>query len=579
MSWNDRRTSAINNRLPITALFLCLLLIIILQFTIIFKTESNNGIEVEVKSFTMESELKKSEFEFKQLTFDNFEDELDKHLDILNATAIFNDVNNVLKQKNTDLYPVGVSYLPVYIPEGTLLYHANRDGKTPSNITWAAMDYEFSYHYIDVPRVKPQNLHPTEKRDTKIPHIFTLEVKRPLDKLILLTGASASKLPTGEMDSQYLLAQVDVYEDFDEKQMISKICRWGQENGGLDGLVRLEVGFEVILCDVTDKLNVIHDLTLADTKKFIGFPTEEKLPTEQSEGEKQQSLVLDKFEAMAGFDNYLAGSRVYDSEKRILPDFSKLVTLLNRTYIDPDPYKRRIYNASNSTKEKVLTDLSHALKTPNDPSSSTNWQIITEGIVSKFGPMLVTFNSCFTNFEHVHHDTGLLGQELSSYTFNYIRRYISSTTYNFTTESRKLAVWDHAHPIKHLTTPVDHLIWSSIAMTQQHIVDVVYDTFLLSRDLLSTYNSGNSRHIVEPERIKKGQEQVRNLLDKLNWPLFYRCSQTCGFDEICFVPTWGPSRMNMLKNTAGLEIGGYKERARISKDLVCISYKDMMDNT
>ncbi|GMG20658.1 unnamed protein product [Ambrosiozyma monospora] len=575
MSRNDRRIGVINNRLPITALFLCLLLVIILQFTVIFYTESNNDTRIEVSSIIKKSDTKKSKF--KEISFDNFEDELDKHLDILNATAIFNDVNNALKQKNTDLYPIGVSYLPVYIPEGTLLYHANRDGKTPLNITWTAMDYEFSYHYIDVPRVKPQNLHPTVKRNTKIPHIFTLEVTKPLDKLILLTGASASKLPTGEMDSQYLLAQLDTYEDFDEKQIISKICRWGQENGGLDGLVRLEVGFEVILCDVTDKVSIIHDLTLADTKKVIGFPADEKLPTEQSEEEKQQSFLLDKFEAMAGFDNYLAGSRVYDSEKRILPDFSKLVTFLNRTYISPDPYKRRIYNTLNSTKDKVLSDLSDVLKTPSDPSSSTNWQIVTEGIVAKFGPMLMTLNSSFTKFEHVHQDTGLLGQELSSYTFNYIRRYTSSTTYNFTTESRKLAVWDYVHPIKHLATPVDHLIWSSITMTQQQIVDEVYNTFLLSRDLLSIYNSGDDRHMVEPARIKKAQAQLRNLLDKLNWPLFYRCSQTCRFDELCFVPTWGPSRMNMLKNTVGLEISNDNERARVSKDLVCVSYKDMMD--
>ncbi|GME88054.1 unnamed protein product [Ambrosiozyma monospora] len=43
-------------------------------------------------------------------------------IDISNATAIFNEVNNALKQKNANLNPVGVSFIPAYIPEGTLLY-------------------------------------------------------------------------------------------------------------------------------------------------------------------------------------------------------------------------------------------------------------------------------------------------------------------------------------------------------------------------------------------------------------------------------------------------------------------------
>lgn len=65
-------------------------------------------------------------------------------IDLENATAVFNSVNGALKQKHANMNPVGVSFIPAYIPPNSLLYHSTSSAKLPELFEWIAMDYEFS---------------------------------------------------------------------------------------------------------------------------------------------------------------------------------------------------------------------------------------------------------------------------------------------------------------------------------------------------------------------------------------------------------------------------------------------------
>ncbi|GMF04111.1 unnamed protein product [Ambrosiozyma monospora] len=106
--------------------------------------------------------------------------------------------------------------------------------------------------------------------------MLTFQVVRPLDKLIYLGGASAAKTTTGEMDCEMILSGTESYNEgqrYDERTTADKICKWG-ESFGLDGYVRLEIGFEIVLCDFHDKVELISNVTLNNPADFIGFPRE-----------------------------------------------------------------------------------------------------------------------------------------------------------------------------------------------------------------------------------------------------------------------------------------------------------------
>lgn len=567
-----------------------------------------------------------------QITLNNYEKHI-KEIDLENATAIFNEVNNAVRQKNADLNPIGVSFFPAYIPVGTHLYHStHNDGKIPDSFEWTAMDYEFSYNFAHFNRGKPGSRR--RKHHGKFPggkgpfgkvpggkgpfgkgphggrmppfgsgnsNLLTFEVTEPLDRLFYLGGASAAKSETGEMDTQYILSQAESYDEFNERWAAEQICSWGKQHGGIDGYIRLEIGFEVVICNFQEKLQLISNVTLSNVAELLEFPPEkfskaslEPRDEEEREGKKmeeekkeeededplnsQRSLIIDGLEAMSGYEQYESGERVYSGDNRILLDFSKFVTPLNRTYISPDPYKRRIYNISVDIRCKLVTELGRVLSTPNDPYTSTNWQVITTNIENKFGPILANLNTSLALY-NVHENLGILGLNLTTYTFNFYRRYVNYPEHDFSADTRRMAIWDYIHPYQSLKSSSDLLILSSLAKVQGALVDVMIGSFELSRDLMSVYKgpsmSKNEKNGLE-RQVQTLQSQVKGLLDTLRWSLFYRCRQSCKIGEMCFIPTWGPSPLGW--GNAGLGfVKGDDGRKRISSNCECISYRTLLE--
>ncbi|VEU22157.1 DEKNAAC103202 [Brettanomyces naardenensis] len=376
------------------------------------------------------------------------------------------------------------------------------------------------------------------------------------------------------MDTQYILSRAESYDQFDERSAAKRICDWGKKNGGLDGYVRLEIGFELVICDFHDKLGLVSNVSLSNLTETLHF-----LPERPDDGSDplnlQRSLVIDNLDAMAGFEWLESGARVYGGDSRILLDFSKFVTPIGQTYIDPDPYKRRIYNVSTQLKEKMIDGVANILSTPNDPYQKTDWRQITEGIEKKFGPILMGLNNSFTMYDS-HKDSGILGQNLTTYTFNFVRRYLVEPDYNLTPSSKKMAVWDYVHPYKPLTTEPELLIFSSITVVQARIVDMMDSVFQLGRSLLSVYGGKGVDSEYAERHTESIREEVKALLDELNWPVIYGCRNACKSDEICLVPTWGPSPMGWGGRGIGFNEGA-DGITRINRDFTCVSYRKLLE--
>ncbi|ODV71557.1 uncharacterized protein CYBJADRAFT_169194 [Cyberlindnera jadinii NRRL Y-1542] len=507
-----------------------------------------------------------------------------------NASAIFNTVQGALRNKNAQIEPIGVSFIPAYIPEGTLLYHGNGDGQIPEGPEWIAMDHEFSQNFIadragphighghrsstraaEKGRGHPGRFHgPPRDSEDKHTSLLTFRVKKPLSRMILLDGSSAAKTETGEMDQQYILAGIEnVSSPFvGERESSVKICEWGKQFG-LDGYIRVEVGFEVVICDFFDKLELTSNVTLDWGNNTLNLPLE---LTDEHLMDEYASL-WDSVSAMGSYDWAKMGNVHDKREGRILLDFSKLQTMLNRTYVGTDPYTRRIYNVSKDLRQDLKRDLAQSLEGGVDPYGGTNWQLLTTEIVDKFSPILQMINSSLSD---EHSDGVSKAKNLTVFTTNFVRRFLSWEE-GASIEERILAAKNRAleqyvHPLQPLRSKSDALILSSIRRVTQMIIETVFDSFFVSRDILDDYFLKNEIDFTGLDELKY---QVVDLLEVLRWEsTYYTCSSRCSWDEICYTPSWGPSPLGW-DSSFGTFTDSYG-KVRISAELQCVSYKTIL---
>ncbi|CAI8493311.1 unnamed protein product [Hanseniaspora opuntiae] len=454
-----------------------------------------------------------------------------------------------LKQKDCDVFPVGVSYVPASIPKDTVVYHAGSG--IPDSYEWVAMDVEFSMNFAErsrsakrgtaqIEQQRELKLHPRDGKkygprkdidfcevsentepfemqrskpgkERKPSTLMSFRLKHDLDKLIYLDGASASKTSeTGEMDTQALLYNKikennPGFDDGPEKFMIErdyaeKICKWGQPLG-IQGYIRLELGFEFVLCDFNEHLEMISDISVTSANKFLDLPepvelskkngwpincTDGYLIEEELTADQREILELEdlrykhssSLDAMNGWEWLKAGNKHNKGEKKINLDYRYLVTAINKTELDADNYKWRIVGGfrriKGPTKQRAL------------------W--------NKFTPYFKNIELVLNDVDMSMVDKALKINQLLN---PLIKRYADQYPANYNVdEIINTGVWEYTYPTHDLKTEADKLIFSSLATS------------------------------------------ILNLISTLNWISFgYECSLKCGIDEVCFTPSWGPSPM------------------------------------
>ncbi|OBA19408.1 hypothetical protein METBIDRAFT_33572 [Metschnikowia bicuspidata var. bicuspidata NRRL YB-4993] len=544
-------------------------------------------------------------------------------IDFENATAVFNSVYGATKEKDSNMNPVGVNFFPAYIAPNTFMYHSRDDPRIPELYEWLAMDYEFSYSFAsfgrgiprrhtdgpgkpgsperpspglpggralrkDPPKISsPEALKHNINLEKQFPekkqsYLFTFKNKHPLDKLIFLDGDSAAKSTTGEMDQQMILSQQEDVDGYvNEREAADRICKWGSAFG-LQGIVRLEVGFELILCDFHRDLELISNVTLYNTTNLAGFPCE--IPEPKSGLEKSRSRLMDGWQSMSRFEWMRSGADVNDGDERILVDFSNMVTPLNKTWIDPDPYQRRINTIPQDLKNSILIELESTISKGVNPFHRTNWPQIIGHIVNKFSPMLLNLNNTLAIFESSPDSDLALAlkrasESISTSTFNFIRRYSDEDITDDNNRSfmaLRFAVEDYVHNTFEIQTQLDRLIYSSVYKVTKEIIDAIFRLHAVSIAILPDFYvvPTVNNYTEHKEAILRENRSLQALLKSLRWSAFTRCSRKCGWNEVCAVPGWGPGPMGwMFGNEKYLhyELGSY----RVNKELQCVSIKDL----
>lgn len=576
-----------------------------------------------------------------KITWENFQEEV-RPLDLANSTALFNSIYAALRQSGSDLHPLGVTYFPAVIPKGTLMFHAGT-GQMPDGLEWLAMDHEFSLNFGsrrqsygrrslsrrrkgpgkpggpgktggpaasgaegETPREPNKNF---DKSGSMT--MMTFRATKDLNKFLYLDGASASKSSTGEMDTQKMISDLvgsdsnstddgdDGHRVMSERVYAERICNWGKKFG-LDGLIRVEVGFELVLCDfLNGSTELVSNSSYPMVNDMLGLPPPTKITSENGwpldengnliEGdltdeqratldkEDQWEAVMRKYDTMDSFGQLLAGAVHNTGDKRIQLDYRRMVTGINRTYINPDPNNRRLLNdhITLEVQADMLHDLESALKEGFDSAKSTDWQQVFDEIVDKFSPMLKGIERVVDSEDK---SVNIVAENITRYTTSFVRRFTDwprqAQPQNLGSD-RTFAIYQYTRPLKDLGTDSDYLIWSAAVRVVTEVVDTIYDVHEWLWPIVLSEFSGDEVDDADA-RVTKSQQRIKGLIDSLNWiPLTFRCERQCDWDEVCYTPSWGPSPMDWALPDStdehlGMHFDNERHRQVIDSELKCV---------
>ncbi|KAK1235334.1 hypothetical protein PQX77_001444 [Marasmius sp. AFHP31] len=498
---------------------------------------------------------------------------------------IFESVSSLLQQWPNTRYRNGHNLVPGHIPAGTLLYHGRRDPILPTTPEWTATDPEHSLLFC------------RSIEGTGCWHL-TLVTTRPL-KVLYFDGSSAAKMASGSMDSQDIVAwgKVSPERFFDEFNRIYDLCNWAKKVG-YDGLVRMEMDFEVMLCDFTAGVKVESFLNLEsgaddgpprpprhhNEDNWRVYPPSPPPPRrgghhpppapgfghEHRGLPERHSLRGPSRRARADFEVILAGARHnrFPGESRIKLDLSRLVSFYD-TNLVPSLVEARFNATTNRMKHRLqhrlegisrsdLASVMQRLETPLQPhdthaeGSGVDWFTLFRVIKDRFADRLEVIrdilNATQTDLDEPAYT---VHTQLSAATHPYIL-YTLNTTSRFTGFANSSVEWaapayeacavTHTRHISSMSalTESEELLLRAAQQTTKEICRTV--TRMWAKGVsVGLYTDSEDGDIDREELeivVTEWKAEIERLMDWLDWNVWLKCRPACGFGEMCYLPTW-----------------------------------------
>ncbi|KAG1779228.1 hypothetical protein EV702DRAFT_127389 [Suillus placidus] len=459
-----------------------------------------------------------------------------------NATGnlIFDTVHSLLQHWPNTRYRNGHNIVPGVIPLGTLLYHGtNGSHMIPSGPEWTSTDPEHSMFFA---RGNGSGWH------------LTLAATRPL-KVLYFDGSSAVKLSDGTMDMQDIVVWGEPRPErcFDERDRIDNLCTWGKEFG-IDGFVRMEMDFEVMLCNFTAGVEAVSFLHLATPKDERSFP---------------HPASLDSDTGARTFEVLHSGSwhNRYPGETRIALDLTGLISLYD-TALAPSliPVRaglercdHRLLGISSDDTSRVMSKLNEVITRPHPVGSSIDWKTLTHAIVDRYADRLELMqhllNFTSSDSQELLHQAKLAQTQLRVMLTPYLL--YSTIVPSAVTSGVDASQW--AFPIFRLcaTTHTSEMINQIPLMTSSErlLLTAVEDTTReICRVTTNMWANGvmsglDSLFHVEREvdrevtrLLNDWRQDIEKLMSWLDWSVWVKCRPACGTEEMCYLPSPRPRR-------------------------------------
>ncbi|KAI0060140.1 hypothetical protein BV25DRAFT_1918007 [Artomyces pyxidatus] len=459
---------------------------------------------------------------------------------------IFNTVSSLLQRWPNTIYRNGHTIVPATIPAGTILYHSRANASVPTEPEWLAFDFEHSYIFCYMSC-----------------YVISLVATRDL-RLAYFDGSSAAKMTDGPLDSQDLVIWDKAMPDrmYDERTRISDLCAWGKPLG-LDGFVRMEFHFEVMLCDFSAGMQVVtllnnlpvdldpqggrpmfHEAWFSgpgDTPGRQPGPPPRRRRPEPPAGWKG-SLPTQSFR---GIEVLIAGSWHNQSpgETRVRIDYSSIVSFYNPSLTSLVEARRglsrpshRLANISKSDLVSVQQELTEVFGR-QVKGSGIDWRSITHVVIERYSERLELLQHLLhpSTYTNVTEQAAAVRIQILTMLAPYI------TTEAVHNSSDTSWVGSIVH---YCSTTQTSLIADNVLTAQERLLrDAVEGTLReICRRLALTWvdafdiEAATDRR--KAEALGRWRVHVRELMEWLDWSIWKRCNPACGVDALCHVPTW-----------------------------------------
>ncbi|ORY58538.1 uncharacterized protein BCR38DRAFT_447590 [Pseudomassariella vexata] len=477
-----------------------------------------------------------------------------------NAFSIFNSIHSAMRQWGSSLHHNGISMIPATIPKGSLFYHGGPSSQTPPGPEWLAFDIEHSEAFAwSFPPLKDDQ-HLFEDRDEQKSihsqhenvhlqppshpirgYLHTYQATRDLN-LLYVDGMSAGKSYMGTLDTQDLILRLLNNTDkgaLRELERARELCDHVTE-WGYDGLIRMEIGFEVIYC------NFIYGLELIGMvrRPFMKVVHDDEIHS-------GSSLFIWARAVGQRYDGFTGGM--------VRLDFSRMVSAyfypVNIT--NPDPNAQELPRLISSTFEERRQIYYRVREVSlRGKRSSIEWQTIVDAIITRYADRLdmMTLPSIYpSQFVHelfrvtdTYWDFPSEPDDVNMKNDDEIRR---------DHEARGRCSEHYLQPVEGLRagfTPEDEVIYTAIKKVLRYICESLFTT---RHDIQIALSQAPDEKALQAA-IEKSQQTISKLMRYLDWSRWRKC-RGCPVGMICFVAMW----------PYGKKIDHYKPGCRNETDL------------
>ncbi|KAG9314908.1 hypothetical protein JVU11DRAFT_4016 [Chiua virens] len=444
---------------------------------------------------------------------------------------VFETVHSLLQHWPNTRMRNGHNIVPGVIPKGTPLYHGRSDETLPQGPEWTSLDAEHAYYFC-----QDRTYYPSQDRCW----YFTLVATRPLN-IVYFDGYSAAKMDYGSLDTQDLLVWGESSKEnmWDETGRIERLCEWAVDLG-VDALIRMEMGFEVMLCNFTSGVRLASSAKLRPG----GLPP------------LMSGLVT--FETMhaGSWHNYFPGeTRIQLDLPRLISFYdTQLVPSLVPIRVGQERWDHRVGNISKYDLSIVKSKLEADLISPPIRSSGIDWQSLLHVLVDRFADRLeltrylLTFPAAepadiinFANKTQIQLRTMLAPYLLlpaapSDPT--------DEAALDWTVPMYKSCATSHASFTESELdgmTESEALILRAVRGTNREICRVL--TKMWAAGVYAGIDiKQNTKEVLDVVEITRLQstwlDDLNGLMGWLDWSVWVKCDPGCSPEEMCFLPTW-----------------------------------------
>ncbi|KAJ7128724.1 hypothetical protein C8R44DRAFT_563640, partial [Mycena epipterygia] len=466
---------------------------------------------------------------------------------------IFDTVSSLLQHWPNTRYRNGHNIVPGSVPISTLMYHGRGDNAIPALPGWTATDPEHAFTFCKDSAINNGSIAGCWQ--------LTFVTTRPL-RVLYFDGSSGAKMENGPMDAQDLLlwGRVDPARRMDERERINELCAWGKDLG-IDGYVRMEMDFEVMLCDFFNGVELLSADYLSAWMEGSGAPS------------PSRSIRTISDPAALVFGTILSGSwhTRYPGETRVHLDLTKLISFYD-TSLAPslisdreskERWDHRVLGISALDLAAVKRRLQDVLASGTNIGSGVDWKTLYRVVVDRYADRLETLEYLLneTTTENLHERALIIQTELRLMLTPYLL-HAARPNWLFTDDSVpyadgrdeawSLPVW-HACATRHTAhihrnfrlqsrlTSSERLLLGALDGTNREICRVLVRMWATGVhagvDALLPGQEDPSTPILS-QIWEQWRSDADSLIAWLDWSVWVKCRPRCPAEEMCYLPTW-----------------------------------------